>query len=149
MKSVRPTKKRARADSGPSGKRCDPDDILRVIGSIPAGAVASYGEIAARAGWPGRARLVGHVLAETPARGATVPWHRVLRSNGRIAFAPGSRQFREQARRLAAEGVLVVAGRVDLVRHGWDRNLDAVLWAPETPKSASSRRKSRVAAKKR
>jgi methylated-DNA-protein-cysteine methyltransferase related protein len=103
--------------------------ILRVIRSIPAGCVASYGEIAERAGLPRRARLVGRVLRDSPG-GIDLPWHRVLRSDGRIAFPPGSRGFREQVRRLAAEGVLVVRGRVDMARSGWDRNLDAVLWAP-------------------
>ncbi len=102
--------------------------ILRTIAAIPAGRVASYGEIAARAGLPKRARLVGRVLGETPA--GVVPWYRVLRSDGRIAFPPGSRGFREQVRRLAAEGVLVKNGRVDLTVHGWERNLDDLLWGP-------------------
>jgi methylated-DNA-protein-cysteine methyltransferase-like protein len=120
----------------------DPTAILRAIRSIPEGAVASYGELAARAGLPGRARLVGRILREMP--DLKLPWHRVLRSDGRIAFAPGSRSFREQVRRLAGEGVLVVRGRVDLSRHGWDRNLDAALWAPPAPavkKSAGRARK--------
>lgn len=149
-KSVRPkAERKADAGSGRDRRRCDPDAILRVIGTIPVGAVASYGEVAARAGWPGRARLVGRVLAETPVRGVTVPWHRVLRSDGRIAFAPGTRHFREQARRLAAEGVLVVGGRVDLSRHGWERNLDAVLWAPPPSKRTQRSRKKAVPTQKR
>jgi methylated-DNA-protein-cysteine methyltransferase-like protein len=108
--------------------------IARVIRSIPEGFVASYGEIATRAGLPGRARLVGHVLGTDSGEG--LPWHRVLRSDGRIAFPPGSRSFREQVRRLAAEGILVVRRKVDLAAHGWERNLDAVLWAPPPRKSA-------------
>lgn len=104
---------------------------MRVIRAIPAGCVTSYGEVAVRAGLPGRARLVGRVLAES--QGAALPWHRVMHAGGRIAFAPGTRGFREQARRLAAEGVLVVRGRVDTALHGWERNLDAVLWAPPAP----------------
>lgn len=102
--------------------------ILRVIRSIPPGCVASYGEIAARAGLPGRARLVGRVLGDYAA--PDLPWFRVLRSSGQLAFAKGSAPFRKQARLLAADGVLVVNGRVDIAMHGWDRNLDAVLWAP-------------------
>lgn len=103
--------------------------IRRVVASIPPGRVASYGEIAARAGWPRRARLVGAVLRDAPA-GLDLPWHRVLRADGRIALPPGSAGFREQVRRLAAEGVLVQAGRVDLAAHGWQRDLDAQLWGP-------------------
>lgn len=112
-------------------------EILRTIASVPAGCVSSYGEIAARAGLPGRARLVGRVLGEVPPD-MEVPWYRILRSDGRIAFPPGSRAFREQVRRLAAEGVLTQNGRVDLDRHGWERNLDSLLWAP--PAQAKPRR---------
>jgi methylated-DNA-protein-cysteine methyltransferase-like protein len=101
--------------------------LVRVVASIPPGRVASYGEIASRAGLPGRARLVGRVLREAPEAWA-LPWFRVLRADGRLAFPPGSRAFREQARRLAAEAVLVVNGRVDLARHGWERDLDELLW---------------------
>lgn len=111
--------------------------IARTILSIPAGSVSSYGEIAARAGLPGRARLVGYVLGAW--EGEPLPWHRVLRSNGQSAFAPGSASFRKQVRLLAAEGVLVVNRRVDLAAHGWDRNLDHALWAP--PPAAKRRRK--------
>lgn len=103
--------------------------IHRAVLAIPRGCVASYGEIAARAGLPGRARLVGRVLAEAGA-GVGLPWHRVLRSSGQLAFPPGSAAFREQKRRLAAEGVTLRGTRVDLGRHGWQRNLDAELWAP-------------------
>ena len=124
----------------------DPSPILRAIRSIPEGCVASYGELAARAGLPGRARMVGRILGELP--DAKLPWHRVLRSDGRIAFPPGSRSFREQVRRLAGEGVIVVRGRVDFSRHGWDRNLDAALWAPPVKKSISPARKRASSRKK-
>jgi|SRR5579885_136881 methylated-DNA-protein-cysteine methyltransferase-like protein len=102
--------------------------ILRTIAAIPRGCVACYGEIAARAGVPRGARLVGRVLREAdPA--LDLPWQRVLRADGRIAFPSGSRAHREQCRRLRAEGVVVVHGRVDLARFGWQRNLDRELWS--------------------
>lgn len=101
--------------------------IRRVIATIPRGCATSYGEIAARAGLPRRARLVGRVLGDAgPA--AKLPWHRVLRSDGRIAFPPGSKAFREQRARLLDEGVVVCNGKVDLQRHGWQRDLDEQLW---------------------
>jgi methylated-DNA-protein-cysteine methyltransferase-like protein len=115
--------------------------ILRVIVSIPRGRVASYGEIAKRAGLPKRARLVGRVLGEVPA-GMDVPWYRVLRSDGRIAFPAGSRAFRTQVRHLAGEGVLVRNGRVDLLMHGWERNMDDLLWGPSAPAVRRRSRKS-------
>lgn len=101
--------------------------IFAAIAAIPPGRVASYGAIAARAGLPGRARLVGKVLGEVP-DGMTLPWFRVLRSSGQIAFPPGSRGFREQSRLLRAEGIEVKNGKVPLSRFGLDADLDRSLW---------------------
>ncbi len=84
--------------------------ILAAIRAIPRGEVAGYGEVARRAGLPGRARLVARLLSENGDR--DLPWHRVMRSDGRIAFPEGSKGFREQSQRLRAEGVHVEAGRV-------------------------------------
>jgi methylated-DNA-protein-cysteine methyltransferase-like protein len=103
--------------------------ILGVIRSIPRGHVTSYGEIAARAGLARRARLVGRILGDYSA--LQLPWQRVLRSDGRIAFPVGSRSHREQRALLLGEGVVVRNGRVDLARFGWQRDLDAELWAPK------------------
>jgi len=101
--------------------------IQNVIALIPWGQVTTYGEIAIRAGMPGRARLAGRVLrlASEPLK---LPWHRVLRSDGRIAFPLESQQFYEQQQRLWFEGVEVYEGRVNLKRYGWQRNIDAELW---------------------
>ena len=101
--------------------------IYAAIAAIPPGRVASYGAIAARAGLPGRARLVGRLLGEVP-DGMELPWFRVLRASGQIALPPGSRGFREQCRRLRAEGVEVRNGRVPLSRFGLDADLDHALW---------------------
>ena len=101
--------------------------IYAAIAAIPPGRVASYGAIAARAGLPGRARLVGRLLGEVP-EGMELPWFRVLRASGHIAMPPGSRGFREQCRRLRAEGVEVRNGRVPLSRFGLDGDLDHALW---------------------
>ena len=101
--------------------------IYAAIAAIPPGRVASYGAIAARAGLPGRARLVGRLLGEVP-DGMELPWFRVLRASGQIAMPPGSRGFREQCRRLRAEGVEVRHGRVPLSRFGLDGDLDHALW---------------------
>lgn len=97
--------------------------IVNAIRALGAGEVAAYGEIARRAGLPGRARLVARVLAQSGE--LALPWHRVLRADGRIAFAPGSAGFVEQSRRLRGEGVSVIDGRVRMPT----RSLDAALWA--------------------
>ena len=100
--------------------------IRAAIGAVPAGVVAGYGQIARRAGLPGRARLVARILAGNT--DPDLPWHRIVRSDGRIAFPEGSRGYREQLRRLQAEGVEVVRGRVRMPRES--DGLDAVLWGP-------------------
>ncbi len=107
----------------------DHPQICEAIAAIPRGRVASYGEIAARAGLPRRARLVGRVLREA-GDAIKLPWHRVLRADGSLAFPPASTAFIEQHNLLAAEGVIVKGRRVDLRRFGWQRDLDAEMWAP-------------------
>jgi len=101
--------------------------VYAAIAAIPRGRVASYGAIAARAGLPGRARLVGKLLGEVP-DGMELPWFRVLRASGEIALPKGSRGFREQCRRLRAEGVEVKNGRVALGAFGLDADVDRALW---------------------
>lgn len=98
--------------------------ILAAIHAVPRGQVAGYGHIAQRAGLPGRARLVARILSEN--EDPQLPWHRILRSDGRIAFPPGSKHFREQSQRLRAEGVKVENGKVKLPAQ--PRDLDEALW---------------------
>jgi methylated-DNA-protein-cysteine methyltransferase-like protein len=101
--------------------------IVSVVAAIPAGTVISYGEIAERAGLPRRARLVARVLSQLP-DGNGLPWHRVLRAGGHIAFAPGSADFCRQRELLLAEGCKVSAsGRVS-GQPAPARTLDAELW---------------------
>ena len=100
------------------------DRVLAVIRAIPKGQVAGYGEVARRAGLPGRARMVARLLSlnDDP----RLPWHRVLRSDGRIAFPRESVLFAEQSQRLRAAGVLVLDGRVRGVRAA--PTLDEQVW---------------------
>lgn len=80
--------------------------------------MTTYGEIARAAGVPGGARLVGYALHRAP-EGLALPWHRVINAQGRISLPPGSAAHEEQRRRLRAEGVRFVGGRVDLRRYRW------------------------------
>ena len=57
--------------------------IYAVVGRIPEGSVATYGQVASLAGLPGRARLVGYALSALAGR-STIPWHRVVNAQGRI-----------------------------------------------------------------
>ncbi|WP_420007476.1 MGMT family protein [Xanthomonas sacchari] len=101
--------------------------ILATIHAIPPGQVRGYGEVAMLAGLPGRARLVARLLGGNT--DAALPWHRVLRSDGRIAFPEGSRGYCEQCQRLRAEGVAVQGGRVKRAPKP-ARDLDAEVWGP-------------------
>lgn len=86
--------------------------MLDVVARIPAGSVATYGDVAARAG-SRSPRLAGFVLAQLSDE--DTPWHRVLRANG----TPAPHLAAEQLQRLRAEGVPSSAGRVDLSRYRW------------------------------
>ena len=102
------------------------DRIFAAIRAVPAGQVAGYGEIARRAGLPGRARMVARLLSENA--DPQLPWHRVLRSDGRIAFPPDHAAYTEQSQRLRAEGVLVQNGKVKNQRAA--PTLDELIWSP-------------------
>lgn len=63
--------------------------VQRVVQSIPAGTVLSYGEVARHAGSPGAARAVGQCMATNPLA-PVVPCHRVIAAGGRLGgFGPG------------------------------------------------------------
>jgi len=104
--------------------------IWRTVQLIPLGKVASYGQIADLAGLPGRARLVGKSLGYVP-KEWQVPWHRVLRSNGQIAFPAGSQQSQQQTGLLQQEDVAVFNNRVKLNRFQWQPDLEEMLWKLE------------------
>ncbi|MCY3858892.1 MAG: MGMT family protein [Gammaproteobacteria bacterium] len=89
--------------------------IKWIIESIPCRTVATYGQIAELAGLPRRARLVARVLS-TSDDSDCLPWHRVIRADGRIAPRPSAHL---QMERLRAEGVAVVDGKVNLSKYQW------------------------------
>lgn len=90
-------------------------EILSVVAEIPAGKVATYGQIARLIGRDKNARLVGRALSRAELYG-DYPCHRVVNHAGRLA--PG---WPEQALLLAREGVSLKDGRrVDLARFQWD-----------------------------
>ncbi|MET7769659.1 MGMT family protein [Nocardia sp. NPDC005366] len=82
------------------------EEVRALVGRIPRGAVATYGDIAAAAGLS-TPRTVGWIMRTDS---ADLPWHRVIGASGRPAAHLADRQLRL----LAAEGVPVRDGRVDL-----------------------------------
>lgn len=94
--------------------------ILAVVRRIPAGRVATYGQVAALAGLPGAARQVGYALHDLP-EGSDVPWQRVVNARGEVSARaePGADHY--QRHRLEEEGVRFDgAGRLDLARYRWE-----------------------------
>lgn len=92
--------------------------IYAAVLQIPAGKVASYGDVAAMAGLPNHARMAGYALHHL-AEGSPVPWHRILNSQGVLSLGK-SKPGRENVQRelLEAEGVVFKEnGRVDLKKY--------------------------------
>ena len=93
------------------------DAVAAVLAALVPGDVVTYGEVAAEAGFPGAARAVGRVLADS---GGSFPWWRVVNAAGRLV--PGLED--DQAARLRAEGVPVDGGRVRGLRKRTRKRID-------------------------
>ena len=109
------------------------DRVYAVVARVPAGRVATYGQVAALAGLPRHARLAGYALHALP-DGSRLPWHRVINAQGQVSErstpGPGAGLQRHL---LEEEGVVFDArGRVDLKRFRWE---------PEEPQTAVRRRR--------
>ena len=119
----------------------EPDYFFRtvwdIVQQIPSGKVSSYGQIASMI--PPYAdldpvrmkslapRWVGTALRRTP-RGKSIPWHRVINSQGAISLPAGSANAEEQRRRLEMEGLeFDRRGKVDFRKVGWQGPTDEYL----------------------
>ena len=108
--------------------------IWQTIQLIPLGKVACYGQIADLAGLPGKARLVGKALGNVPKtgwQGRSVPWHRVINSQGKISFPLGSEYFEKQKQLLQDEQVVVIGTRIKLANFQWQPDLAELLFSLE------------------
>ena len=92
--------------------------IYAVVRRIPAGKVATYGQVAELAGLPNHARLVGYAL-HAISEGTTIPWHRVINAQGKISIRGSASASITQRLRLEQEGVRFTGGRVKLDVYGW------------------------------
>lgn len=113
--------------------------VWDIAQQIPPGRVSSYGQIASMippADYAGpetmrrlAPRWVGTAMRKSP-RGIAIPWQRVINSQGRISFPPGSPQAAEQQRLLESEGIYFDrSGKVDLQRYGWQGPPESYLQA--------------------
>ena len=94
--------------------------VYELVQTIPAGKVATYGQVAAALGRPRAARTVGWALNVCP---ENVPWQRVINREGMISIENMRASKTVQADLLRAEGVLVTEREgnlwVDLSTHLW------------------------------
>ena len=84
----------------------------KAIRQIPRGKVATYGQVAAAAGYPLYHRHVAKLLRSS---GGTLPWQRVVGAGGaiKLKYEAGL----EQRTRLEMEGVRFRGKRVDMAEH--------------------------------
>lgn len=85
----------------------------RAIRQIPRGKVATYGQVAAAAGYPLYHRQVAQLLRTSPV--GSLPWQRVLGSGGAIKLH--GEAALEQRMRLEMEGVRFRGKCVDMAAH--------------------------------
>lgn len=78
-------------------------EVYAAARAIPAGATATYGEIAARLGGRHLARAVGRALGRNPVP-LIVPCHRVMGAGGKLTGFSGPGGVRTKLRLLAIEG---------------------------------------------
>ncbi len=112
--------------TSPPGREAFNATVWEIVRQIPAGKVATYGQIAALIPPPGGmdpksymafgARWVGGAMAHCP---EDVPWQRVVNAQGKISLRRGG-GYHQQQELLEAEGVLFdERGRIDLRAFGW------------------------------
>jgi len=112
--------------------------VMKNIKSIPSGKVATYKQIAELSGKPQGSRGVAWILHSSSTH-YKLPWHRVLNSKGTISFEKGSRNYKEQKRRLEKEGVEFVGGQLDLAKFQWKKKISKPKTKKGTPKIFSGR----------
>jgi methylated-DNA-[protein]-cysteine S-methyltransferase len=82
--------------------------VLAAVRRIPAGRVATYGDVAAAAGNPRACRAVGNIMRDC--RDSRTPCHRVIAAGGRLGGYGGNLQLKRDL--LRAEGVRVVGAQI-------------------------------------
>jgi O-6-methylguanine DNA methyltransferase len=82
--------------------------VLSVVRRIPVGRVATYGDVAARAGRPRAARAVGNIMKTCTLR--DVPCHRVIAAGGALGGYGGNLELKRSL--LRSEGILVSGKRI-------------------------------------
>jgi len=94
--------------------------VIEIIQKIPAGKIATYGQIATLAGNNKAARQISRILHSSSDK-YDLPWHRVINSQGKISMRSGDGLEMQKAM-LESEGIQVINGRIYLKKYQW-RNM--------------------------
>jgi methylated-DNA-protein-cysteine methyltransferase-like protein len=95
--------------------------IYAIVRQIPAGQVATYGQVAELAGLIGKPRLVGYALYRVDMETSDVPWQRVINAKGEVSQSPlrNGTDYLQRAI-LEDEGIeFDEKGRINLGRYRW------------------------------
>jgi len=100
--------------------------IYAIAQRIPAGKVATYGQIAHLADLGGHARQVGYAMYTLPAN-SHVPWHRVVNAKGEISTRSEPFAAEIQKQLLKAEGIIFEKNsKINLHRYRWRTDIDKI-----------------------
>ena len=91
--------------------------VIEIIKKIPAGNVATYGQIAKLAGNNKAARQISRILHSSSEK-YDLPWHRVINSQGKISMRSGDGLEMQKAM-LESEGIQVIVDKIDLNKFQW------------------------------
>jgi methylated-DNA-protein-cysteine methyltransferase-like protein len=79
------------------------DEVYRLMSELPSDKVTTYGDLAAMAGSPRAARIVGGIANQGPEE---LPWHRLVNAKGGVATGfPGGQEVQKQL--LERDGILL------------------------------------------
>lgn len=92
--------------------------ILQAISQIPLGKVSTYGQIATISSQIGKARYVGFILKNLPPE-SSIPWHRVVNSQGKSSFPINSEKHTLQLQLLSDEDIKIEKNRISLKKYLW------------------------------
>ncbi|MEM7797093.1 MAG: MGMT family protein [Cyanobacteria bacterium P01_C01_bin.118] len=100
--------------------------IYTVVRQIPAGKVATYGQVAELAGLIGKPRVVGYALYKV-APEDDIPWQRVINAKGEIstsAFRDGSDDLQRVL--LENEGIEFDGNKINLSQYRWQPSSEMI-----------------------
>src|SRR5437763_370008 len=99
--------------------------VYELVAQIPKGSLMTYGQLAALAGHPYAARIVGGIAHWGD---PNLPWQRVVKKDGSLAEGyPGGTQGHKQV--LEGEGIFV--------NEDYKVDIERLLWHPQAPGQSS------------